>query len=55
MSIGEDRYQEIRDGVRAVCSQFPDEYHRSIDSQRAYPEEFVKALTDAGWLFSNDS
>ena len=50
MSIGEDRYQEIRDGVRAVCSQFPDEYHRSIDSQRAYPEEFVKALTDAGWL-----
>jgi acyl-CoA dehydrogenase len=50
MSTGENRYQEIRDGVRAVCSQFPDEYHRSIDLQRGYPEEFVKALTAAGWL-----
>jgi len=50
MSIAEDQYQEIRDGVRAVCGQFPDEYHRLIDSKRTYPEEFVNALTTAGWL-----
>src|SRR5437870_7312257 len=45
-----DRYQDIRDAVRALCSQFPDEYHRKIDEQRAYPEAFVDALTKAGWL-----
>jgi acyl-CoA dehydrogenase len=36
--------------VRALCAGFPDEYHRSIDEQRGYPEEFVDALTKAGWL-----
>ena len=45
-----DQYQEIRDAVRALCAQFPDAYHREIDQQRGYPEAFVKALTDAGWL-----
>jgi acyl-CoA dehydrogenase len=43
-------YQEIRDAVRALCAQFPGEYHRKIDAQRAYPEDFVAALTKAGWL-----
>ena len=50
MSVNPDQYQEIRDGVRAVCDQFTDEYHREVDSKREYPEAFVKALTDAGWL-----
>ena len=45
-----DRYQDIRDAVRALCAQFPDSYHREIDAQRAYPEAFVDALTAAGWL-----
>lgn len=45
-----DRYQDIRDGVRALCEQYPDEYHRRVDAERAYPEEFVNALTEAGWL-----
>ena len=45
-----DRYQEIRDAVRALCAQYPDEYHRRIDEQRAYPEAFVDALTKAGWM-----
>ena len=45
-----DQYQDIRDGVRALCQQFPDEYHRGIDAARSYPEEFVTALTEAGWL-----
>ncbi len=45
-----DKYQDIRDAVRALCAEFPDEYHRRIDEQRAYPEAFVDALTRAGWL-----
>lgn len=45
-----DKYQDIRDAVRALCAGFPDEYHRAIDAQRAYPEAFVAALTEAGWL-----
>ena len=45
-----DRYQDIRDAVRALCAQFPDEYHRQVDAQRGYPEAFVSALTEAGWL-----
>ena len=43
-------YQDIRDAVRAVCAGFPDEYHRAIDAERAYPQAFVDALTKAGWL-----
>lgn len=43
-------HAEIRDAVRALCAGFPDEYHRAVDEQRAYPEAFVDALTKAGWL-----
>jgi acyl-CoA dehydrogenase len=45
-----DEHQEIRDAVRDLCRQFPDEYFRRIDEQRAYPEAFVDALLGAGWL-----
>jgi acyl-CoA dehydrogenase len=45
-----DPYQDIRDAVRALCAEFPAEYFRKIDEQRGYPEEFVNALTKAGWL-----
>src|SRR5213596_1040806 len=45
-----DKYHDIRDAVRALCAEFPDEYHRKIDEQRAYPEAFIDALTKAGWL-----
>jgi acyl-CoA dehydrogenase len=45
-----NQYQDIRDAVRALCALFPDEYHRRIDAERAYPQEFVEALTKAGWL-----
>ena len=44
------RFPEIRAAVRALCGQFPDEYFRKIDAARAYPEDFVRALTHAGWL-----
>ncbi|GEO37316.1 acyl-CoA dehydrogenase [Skermanella aerolata] len=45
-----DQYQEIRDAVRDLCSNYPAEYHRKIDEERGYPEAFVDALTKAGWL-----
>jgi acyl-CoA dehydrogenase len=45
-----DKYQDIRDAVRALCAEYPDEYHRKIDEARGYPEAFVDALTKAGWL-----
>ena len=43
-------YTDIRDAVRALCAEFPDAYHREVDSRRAYPEKFVDALTKAGWM-----
>jgi acyl-CoA dehydrogenase len=45
-----DKHQDIRDAVRVLCAEFPDEYHRKVDEARGYPEEFVEALTKAGWL-----
>ncbi|MCQ0970211.1 acyl-CoA/acyl-ACP dehydrogenase [Paracoccus sp. TK19116] len=45
-----DQFQDIRDAVRALCAEFPDEYHRKIDAERGYPDEFVDALTKAGWM-----
>lgn len=51
MTIGfETEFQDIREGVRALCAQFPDSYHREVDEARAYPEAFVDALTREGWL-----
>ncbi len=43
-------HQDIRDAIRDLCSQFPAEYFRQVDDERAYPEAFVDALTKAGWL-----
>lgn len=45
-----DPYQDLRSALRELCAQFPAEYFRRIDERRAYPEEFVDALTRAGWL-----
>ena len=50
MSVSSDRFQDIRDGVRSLCAEFPDEYFRKIDDARGYPDAFVDALTKAGWL-----
>ena len=40
----------IREAVRALCADFPGEYWRRLDRERAYPTEFVAALTKAGFL-----
>ncbi|GAB7548438.1 acyl-CoA dehydrogenase family protein [Cupriavidus sp. CuC1] len=45
-----DEHQEIREAIRDLCGQFSSEYFRKIDEVRGYPEEFVNALTAAGWL-----
>jgi acyl-CoA dehydrogenase len=43
-------HQDLRREVRDLCSSFPDSYWRELDAARAYPDGFVKALTDAGYL-----
>ncbi|MCM0044965.1 MAG: acyl-CoA/acyl-ACP dehydrogenase [Burkholderiaceae bacterium] len=50
MTYLDDAHQDIRDAVRDLCAQFPAEYFREVDEQRGYPEAFVDALTQAGWL-----
>ena len=50
MSVSQNDYQDIRDAIRDLCAQFPAEYFRQVDEERAYPEAFVDALTKAGWL-----
>ena len=45
-----DEFQDIRDGVRSVVSQFDSAYWQKVDAQKAFPEAFVTALTQAGWL-----
>ncbi|MGH7880211.1 MAG: acyl-CoA dehydrogenase family protein, partial [Candidatus Binataceae bacterium] len=43
-------FADIRASVRALCAKFPGEYWRALDRERAYPTEFVAALTEAGYL-----
>ncbi|MFK4447900.1 acyl-CoA dehydrogenase [Caballeronia udeis] len=45
-----DSHQDIREAVRDLCQQFAGEYFRKVDEARGYPEDFVNALTQAGWL-----
>jgi alkylation response protein AidB-like acyl-CoA dehydrogenase len=45
-----ETFSEIREGVRALCARFPGDYWRDLDRERAYPTEFVRALTEAGYL-----
>ena len=45
-----DLQQDLRNAVRDLCKAFPDGYWRELDARRAYPDAFVKALTDAGYL-----
>jgi alkylation response protein AidB-like acyl-CoA dehydrogenase len=43
-------YQDIRASVRALCAGFGGDYWRALDRERAYPEAFVAAMTQAGFL-----
>jgi acyl-CoA dehydrogenase len=43
-------YQEYRQAIRELCGQFDSKYWQDVDERAGYPDAFVKALTDAGWL-----
>ena len=43
-------HMEMREVLREQCSRFSAEYHRTHDAAATYPEEFIDALTEAGWL-----
>jgi acyl-CoA dehydrogenase len=45
-----EEHGAIRGAVRDLCAAYPDAYWRDLDRRRSYPTEFVRALTDAGWL-----
>jgi acyl-CoA dehydrogenase len=45
-----DEHDDLRDALRALCAEFPAEYHRKHGAAETYPEEFIDALTKAGWL-----
>jgi alkylation response protein AidB-like acyl-CoA dehydrogenase len=49
VSLGDD-YLDIRDSVRKICADFPGEYWRALEEKLDYPNEFVQALTQAGYL-----
>jgi acyl-CoA dehydrogenase len=45
-----DQYEDLRQGVREVCADFPDGYWRELDARREYPEAFIEAMTKSGYL-----
>jgi acyl-CoA dehydrogenase len=44
------QFQEYRQAIRDLCGRFDSKYWQDVEAQSGYPEAFVKALTDAGWL-----
>ena len=50
MNLARDNYPELRDAVRALCTKFDSAYWQQVDEKRVYPEAFVDALTEAGWM-----
>ena len=50
MASAAEDIQAIRENVRALCRDFPDTYWRDADKKAAYPQDFVKALTESGYL-----
>ena len=48
--MADESFPEIREAVRRLCARFPVAYWRELDRERTYPTEFVKALTEAGFL-----
>ncbi len=50
ITVPEESFQEIREAVRALCRGFDSRYWQKADEERAYPDDFVRALTQAGWL-----
>jgi acyl-CoA dehydrogenase len=49
-AVADTSYADLREGVRSLCAQFDSAYWQKVDEARAYPEAFVDALTEAGWM-----
>jgi acyl-CoA dehydrogenase len=49
-SSRQELHQSIIEGIRALCAKFPETYWQQVDETHSYPEEFIQALIDAGWL-----
>ena len=45
-----DQYQDMREALRDLCGGFDSAYWQQVDHERGYPEAFVDAMTQAGWL-----
>jgi acyl-CoA dehydrogenase len=45
-----NEHDRIREAIRGICADFPGAYWQALDRERAYPETFVQALTEGGWL-----
>ncbi len=50
MSSQSERHPELRDALRELCARFPDAYWRKVDEERGFPDAFMDAITEAGWL-----
>jgi acyl-CoA dehydrogenase len=50
MSPAIDDHADIREAVARLCAEFPGEYWRELDRDGSYPQAFVDALTQAGYL-----
>ncbi|MFP6711612.1 MAG: acyl-CoA dehydrogenase family protein, partial [Rhodospirillales bacterium] len=50
MALESENFEDIRSSVRALCADFPGEYWRKLDADKAYPTEFVKTMTESGFL-----
>src|SRR5918994_7899437 len=50
MNLGRDNHPDLREAVAALCNKFDSAYWQDVDEKRAYPEKFVDALTEAGWM-----
>src|SRR4051812_8797572 len=51
VALGED-YPELRESVRKICEKYPGDYWRKLEAEQAYPTEFVRELTEGGFLAS---
>jgi acyl-CoA dehydrogenase len=49
-ALTDESFPEIRESVRKLCARFPGEYWRALDRERAYPTDFVRTLTEEGFL-----
>jgi len=48
--VPQESFQEIREAIRALCRNFDSAYWQRVDEERGYPDDFVRALTEAGWM-----